>query len=148
MFRVGLKMINDKDAVSDILQDVFAYYYQKTQSGQHVYQPKSWLVRATINKCIDYLKYKKRHLRIESIGPIPTNEEVNETIQDKATIKLALSQLKQREKTLALLYSEGLSYKEISEITDIKLTSVGKMLSRTLKKLHGILKKMNYEMYS
>lgn len=147
MFSVGLKMTNDKDAVYDILQEVFAYYYQKTQNGHDVYQPKSWLMRATINKCIDYTKYRKRHLRIDSIGQIPSADEVNEKQDDKVIIKIALSQLKQREKTLALLYSEGMSYKEISEITGIKLVSVGKLISRTLKKLNGILKKMNYEMY-
>lgn len=147
MFSVGLKMINDKDAVCDILQEVFVYYYVKTHNGHDVYHPKSWLMRATINKCIDYTKYRKSHLRIESIGPIPSDDEVNEKQHDKAIIKAALSRLKPREKTLAFLYSEGMSYKEISEITGIKLVSVGKMISRTLKKLSGILKKMNYEMY-
>jgi len=40
-----------------------------------------------------------------------------------------------------------MSYKEIAGITGIKYSSVGKMLSRTIKKLDEIIKRMGYEMY-
>lgn len=147
MFCIALKMINDKDAVCDILQDVFIYYYQKSQNGSNIHQPKSWLIRATINKCIDYSKFRKRYTKIGDIDPMLVKEDECDKKHNKKIIKLALSQLKPNEKILALLYSEGMTYKEISEITDIKLSSVGKMLSRTLSKLDVILKKLNYEMY-
>lgn len=147
MYCVALKMINDRDAVCDILQDVFIYYHIKSQNENNINKPKSWLIRATINKCIDYLNYQKKYLKIDGIDPISIIEKVVEKNQDKEIIKHALSKLKPREKTLAILYSKGLSYKEISEISGIKLTSIGKMLSRTIKKLDEILKKMDYEMY-
>ncbi len=104
-------------------------------------------MRATINKCIDYLKYQKKYLKIESIEPIPITEDSIVKNQEKEIIEQALSRLKPKEKTLAILYSEGLSYREISEVSGIKFSSVGKMLSRTIKKLDEILKKMDYEMY-
>ncbi len=47
---------------------------------------------------------------------------------------------------LAVLYSEGLSYKELAQATGINLSSVGKMLSRTLKKLGEELKDQGYEL--
>ena len=147
MFCVALKMIHDKDAVYDILQDVFSYYYQKLQNGHIILQPKSWLFKATINKCIDYSRFRKRYTGIENIGPLITKEDENDKQLDAKMITLALSKLRSREKTMILLYGEGMSYKEISEITHIKFSSVGKMLSRTIKRLDEILKKMNYEMY-
>jgi RNA polymerase sigma-70 factor (ECF subfamily) len=148
MFCVALKMIHDKDAVNDILQDVFSFYYQKLQNGHIILQPKSWLFKATINKCIDYSRFRNRYTSIENIGPLITKEDENDKQHDaKKMITLALSKLRSREKTMILLYGEGMSYKEISEITQIKFSSVGKMLSRTIKKLDEILKKMNYEMY-
>ena len=147
MYCVALNMINDQDAVCDIIQDIFIYYHKLTQNGKSIKKPQSWLIRATINKCIDHSKYQKKHLKIESIEPIPINEDLVEKNQEKEIIKLAISKLKPREKTLAILYSEGMSYKEISEISGIKLTSVGKMLSRTIKKLEIILKNLDYEMY-
>ncbi len=147
MFGVALKMVNDKDVVYDILQDVFVYYFQKSQNGSTINQPGSWLIRATINKCIDYSKSRKKYTKIEGIDPIPEGQDPIDRKQDQAIITLALSKLKPQEKTLALLYGEGMSYKEIAEVSGIKLSSVGKMLARTIKKLDKILEKMNYEMY-
>ncbi len=148
MFCVAYKMINDKDAAYDILQDVFIYYFQKSQNGHTIEHPKNWLIRATINKCIDYSGNRKRYTKLENIEPVQAKVNDIDENHDKVAIKLALSKLKPREKTLALLYSEGMSYKEISELTGIKFSCVGKMLSRTLKKLNEILKEMNYEMYT
>jgi RNA polymerase sigma-70 factor (ECF subfamily) len=140
-------MINDRDAVCDIIQDIFIYYHKLSQNGNTINKPKSWLMRATINKCIDYSKYQKKYLKIDSIEPIPIIEDSTEKNQEKEIIKHAISKLKPKEKTLAILYSEGMSYKEISEVSGIKFASVGKMVSRTIKKLDEILKKMDYEMY-
>jgi len=147
MYSVAIKMINDKDAVCDIIQDIFVYYHKTSQNGNTINMPKSWLIRATINKCIDYSKYKKRHIQIDRLKPIPFADDTIEKNQNTEMVKHALSELKPREKTLAILYGEGMSYKEISEISGIKFSSVGKMLSRTIKKLDKILKKLGYEMY-
>lgn len=147
MYGVALKMIHDRDAVCDILQDVFIYYFEKSHNGTKIDKPHSWLMRATINKCIDYSTDKKKLTKIDHIEPTPVVETVMEKKQEQALIKTALSKLKPAERTLAILYSEGMSYKEISDISGIKYSSVGKMLSRTIKKLDGILNKLDYEMY-
>ena len=62
-------------------------------------------------------------------------------------VRKALTMLGAQEMLLAVLYSEGFSYKEMAELTGIKYASVGKTLARTLQKLKVILNKMNYEMY-
>jgi len=149
MFCIAQNMINDSDAACDIIQDIFIYYHKTSQNGNTVNNPKSWLMRATINKCIDYSKHQKKHLRIDSIKPISIIEDATGEYTEKEIkiIRQALSRLKPKEKTLAILYSEGMSYKEISEISGITFSSVGKMLSRTIKKLEEILKRMGYEMY-
>jgi len=147
MYCVAINMINDRDAVCDIIQDIFIYYHRRSQNGNTINKPKSWLMRATINKCIDYAKYQKKYIKLDSIVPISIFDESMEKNQEKEIIKLALSRLKPKERTLAILYSEGMSYKEISEVSGIKFSSVGKMLSRTIKKLDKILKKLDYEMY-
>ncbi len=147
MYNIGLKMINDKDVICDIIQDVFISYYQKTKEARTINNPKSWLIRATINKCIDHLKNQQKYTKIETAELSLTSDESNDKKEDQAVIKTALSKLNERERALATLYSQGLSYKEIAEITGINVNSIGKMLSRTLKKLDRILKKLNYEMY-
>ena len=141
MFSVARKMVIDKDAACDIVQDVFVYYYERLQKGYVVERPQNWLLRATVNKCIDYSAAQKAFVNLDSLAP---EEEQQEDVSDKnrkeAIVRKALMQLKsQDEMQLVLLYSEGYSYKEMAEITGIKFTSVGKTLSRTLKKLKEIL---------
>ena len=147
MFGIAMKMVNDKDVTSDIVQEVFVCYFEKLQNGYMVYQPQSWLIRATINKCVDYLKRRKKRSPLDAVSELADEEESFEIQQPDVILKQAIAELKPLEMKLIMLYSEGCSYKEIAQIAEIKFSSVGKTLSRTLHKLKEILKRLNYEMY-
>lgn len=51
------------------------------------------------------------------------------------SLSTLVSKLDGKEQSMIVLYSEGYSYKEIAEITEINFNSVGKTLSRILDKL-------------
>jgi RNA polymerase sigma factor (sigma-70 family) len=147
MFRVAKKMVGSKDGVSDIVQDVFIDLYDRLNHGDAIRSPKSWLYRTTCNKCIDSFRRQKRFLRIDSNA----DNIIDVGRGDKEDIKEAMIQvistLKPREKTLAVLYGEGMTYKEIAEATGLRLTSIGKLLSRTLLKIEKEFKAKGYELY-
>ena len=147
MFGIAVKMVNDKDVASDIVQEVFVYYFEKLQNGHTIQHLQSWLIRATMNKCVDYLKRRKKHTPLSAVSDLADEEETFEIQQPDVILKQAIAKLKPLEIKLIMLYSEGYSYKEIAQITEINFTSVGKTLSRTLHKLKEILKRLNYEMY-
>jgi RNA polymerase sigma-70 factor (ECF subfamily) len=79
--------------------------------------------------------------------PEPEAETVDYTNDKRKIIQQALSQLSPQDRQLAVLYSEGFSYKEISDIMGIRFSSVGKTLSRVINKLYGILKSNGYETF-
>jgi len=147
MFRIAKKMVGNGDVASDIVQDVFIYLFDKLNTGSVILHLNSWLYRATINKCIDDLRKQKRFQTIESLKDAKTEEETANNQETAAIINRALSKLKPKEKSTVVLYSEGLSYKEIAETTGIKLSSIGKTLQRTLEKLEKELKDQHYELY-
>jgi len=147
MFRIAAKMTNDKEVANDIVQEVFVYYFEKLGNDYLIQKLQSWMIRAVINKCVDYLKRRKKHIQLNTAITM-ADEEKNYEIQQSGTIlKQAISKLKPMEMKLIILYSEGYSYKEIAQMADINFSSVGKTLSRSLIKLKEILKRMNYEMY-
>ncbi len=148
MFRVATRMVGDSEDVSDLIQEIFIDFFYKTNSGNIINHPKSWLYRATINKCVDNQRNRKRFQNLESIGEYKSEPGTIENQEMKDAITLAISKLKPQEKILATVYSEGLSYKEIAEVTGIKFSSIGKMLSRTLKKMGKELKNQRYDLYS
>jgi RNA polymerase sigma-70 factor (ECF subfamily) len=142
-----MKLVGNRDSASDIVHDVFVNFYIKQDEGHVILYPSSWLYKVAINKCIDFLKHAKR---FRSIGPVD-NEKAEDPVDEKeqriATVHSALSMLKPRERVLMVLYSEGLSYKEIAESAGLRFSSVGKTISRTLEKLENELKKQKYELY-
>lgn len=148
MFRVATRMLGDNEDVYDIIQEIFIDFFNKTNNGNIISHPKSWLYRATVNKCIDNQRNSKRFQNLETLAEFKSKTELVENQEMKDAVAFAISKLKPQEKVLATVYSEGLSYKEISEVTGIKLSSVGKMLSRTLKKMLKELKNQRYELYS
>ena len=147
MYRVASRMVGDSEDVFDIIQEIFIDFFNKTNNGNIIHNPKSWLFRATINKCIDNQRSRKRFHNLDSIDEYKSEVGIVENQEMKDAISIAISKLNPQEKILATVYSEGLSYKEIAEVTGIKFSSIGKMLSRTLKKMGKELKNQSYDLY-
>ena len=147
LWAVAMKLLADEDTAADVLQDVFTAYFSQSQKSQ-IRQPKSWLLRVTLNKCADCAAYHKRHTDISAADVLESEAETADYANDKRKIiQQALSQLSPQDRQLAVLYSEGFSYKEISDIMGIRFSSVGKTLSRVINKLYGILKSNGYETF-
>lgn len=149
IFCVAYKIIGDEDVVRDIVQEIFVSYYEKNQNGTEIFHPQNWLFKSAVNKSIDYVKRNRKHVGLDDLEQFESeNDEQFDMRQREMVLRKALEKLKANEIKLAVLYSEGFSYREIAELSGVNFTSVGKMLSRTLLKLKKILKQMNYdEMY-
>lgn len=147
MFRVAKKMIGSSDCASDIVQDVFLSFYNKLTDNHTILYTDSWLYRATTNKCIDILRHNKKYRPIDWINDNKAEEITDDIEEDIEALNNAVSKLKIHEKALVVLYSEGLTYKEIADATGIRFSSVGKTLSRILDKLEKELKKQEHELY-
>ena len=90
MFSIARKIINDKDAACDIVQDVFVYYFEKLQKGYVVERPHNWLLRATINKCIDYSAGQKVFIHLDGLSyEEEPHEELSEKNQSEAIVRRA-----------------------------------------------------------
>jgi RNA polymerase sigma-70 factor (ECF subfamily) len=147
LWAVAMKLLADEDTVADVLQDVFEAYFSQSQKSK-IRQPKSWLFRVTLNKCADNAAYNKRHTDMSALNMLEDETgNPDSKYDDRKMVQQALSQLPPKERQLAVLYSEGFSYKEMSEIMDIRFSSVGKTLSRVINKLYDILKSSGYETF-
>ena len=135
LFRIAAKMLCDTDAARDIIHDVFMAYYFVLNDKKVIKDTKNWLIRCTINKGVDFLRKNKK---IVSDGNIVKENNAIQSIDnqlDLISISNLISKLDAKDQSLVVLYSEGYSYKEIAEITNINFNSVGKTLSRILEKL-------------
>ncbi len=146
-FRVAKRTIGDSEVAKDLVQEVFIYLFEKIQQNKKVHHFSSWVYQATYHKCIDYIRSQSKYEDLDKAQHLTNEESKANSTDTKKWIDSALNQLKPEERFLVILYSEGLSYKEMSEITGIKFTSIGKTLSRVLKKLEKTLKPKHYELF-
>ena len=100
---------------------------------------KSWLIRVTINQCLDY----KKSLTKKSTVPIENMEIPFEQKEGKILEELQL--LKEDERNvLYLYYYEGYKIKEIAKILKQKQNTINSKLTRARKKLKEIME-VEYE---
>jgi RNA polymerase sigma-70 factor, ECF subfamily len=151
VFRLVSKFTLGSHETDDIVQDVFVKLYLHIEAGVTVEYPKTWLYKVATNTCLNSIGRNKETHSIENVGHLETNiaDSIDTKIENdeqQRMLQNALLKLKDNERAIVILYSEGLSYKEIAEASGVRFSSIGKVLSRSLEKLKPLLKEQYYEM--
>lgn len=131
VFRLAFRFVNNHESAADISQDVFIYLYENLVKNAKIKNEKAWIYKVTSNLSLAYIRKNKRTVKIKKEVQI----EIKDENQSNSEVLIALQNLKENDRILLTLYNEGLSYKELSEATGLKFTSIGKTLSRALKRL-------------
>jgi RNA polymerase sigma-70 factor (ECF subfamily) len=140
-------MVLGHDEAADIVQEVFISLHSHLNGNTRIINHRAWLFRATINKSIDCYRRVNRLRSLDALSDKKDNIKSLEKEEEVQVVQKALSNLTDKDRALAVMYSEGCSYKEISEATGMQISSIGTMLSRVLKKLEKELIRQKYEMY-
>jgi RNA polymerase sigma factor (sigma-70 family) len=153
VFNIVLKMTQHVQDAEEITQDVFVDVYRKPEAFRGEAAITTWLYRIAMNKCIDHLRRKerrnKRFLPAFFTGQTAAAQEpshfihpgvVTENREKAAVLFKALEQLPPNQRmTWVLNEMENFSYKEISEIMHVSVSSVESLLVRARKNLKKIL---------
>ena len=137
VYRLALcRMQNPTDA-EDIYQDVFLRLFgQKTEqwSGERT---RAWLIRATLNRCIDLHRSRMRHptLPLEEMPDLArsTEESFWELWEAVGTLPGNLRTV------IHLYYGEGYATEEIAKLLGVPAVTVRTRLRRARLKLKDLL---------
>ena len=151
VFRLVSKFTLGSHETDDIVQDVFVKLYLQMEARVVVLYPKTWLYKVATNVCLNTLSRNKETHSIDKISDLETTiaDSIDTQIENaelQKNLQQGLLKLRENERMIVILYSEGLSYKEIAEISGIRFSSIGKSLSRSLEKLKPLLKNQYDEM--
>lgn len=125
---------NSHDA-EDIAQDVFLSLYRNMwKIGSDEYM-KAWLIRVTINKSKNHMKTAWIRKRSE----MPNVQQDLSTNETGDLLNAVLSLDVKYKIPIYLMYYEGYSIKEISEIVKIKPATIGTRLKRGREILKTLL---------
>ena len=118
----------------DLFQNVFLAVWRALPSFRGDSTDRTWLYRIAHNVALTW-QVRDRRLRSRETG----FDQVNEPSGDMDLPRLALSQaiasLKPADRSLTLLWLEGLSAVEIEAVTGVKAATVAVRLSRIRKQL-------------
>lgn len=135
LIRISYSYMKNLSDAEDITQEVFIKLLEKRPDFKNKTHEKSWLIRVAINLSKDKLKssYFKNTTSLE-------DDFVDTTQEDTDVIQAVLSLPVKYRSIVFLYYYENYSISEISNILNIKESTVGSQLSRGRKLLKSILK--------
>ena len=138
IFRIAYQNLHNLYDAEDIMQEVFIKLICKKHIFADHEHIKAWLIRVTINMCINYKKSlsKQRTVSLEEF-------DIEFTDSEKGILE-ELWLLEQEDRTiLYLYYYEGYKIKEIAKILQQKQNTVNSKLTRARKKLKAIMEVYN-----
>jgi RNA polymerase sigma-70 factor, ECF subfamily len=134
------------DRACDCVQDTFLSLCRQNQSDVegHV---DAWLFRTCRNRAIDHHRQEARMIAHSDSSSLATAsdpglEPVQQLVQqdEHTRLRFQIAQLPTREQEiLALRLNQGLSYKQIAEITQLSVSNVGVILHQAIMKLKSSL---------
>ncbi len=153
VFTFASYLLGDPAEAEDITQEVLIKLWR---SGGKIDPDRlgAWLLTVTRNACTDVLRRRRRTAEIIPIrreiqtptdhpSPSPSPENMAEGSQLGAKILEALNKLSEPGRSVVILREiQGLSYREISDVTEIKIDTVRVILHRARRRLRDCLKEV------
>lgn len=149
VYWAAYKVLNDKNAASDAMQNVFlnACRHIEKLGELDENQQRAWLYRAAVNNSIDIIRKNKRLVSTEDIGVYtPSSSDNPEEMAEKneliAGVRDALNKLPDKYKEpLYLYYFADLDYRQITQLLSLNEGTLKSRMSRARGLLENILKK-------
>lgn len=139
IFRLAYQNLYSIPDAEDVVQDVFLKLLKSNKAFESMEHVKAWLIRVTVNQCLDYKKsfYRKNVVSLEN-QEIPLKENEQRVIEE-------IFQLPTEESSIIYMYYyEGYTIREIAEILGKKQNTVNSKLTRARKKLKKLLLEGGY----
>lgn len=124
----------------DYFQEVCLQIWKSKDNFKEQSKWSTWVYRITLNVCMTMLKKQKKHTTTNEIvqNDLSTESEAfnNEELQ---LLYKAIRQLPEVDKAIIVLYLEDKSYKEIADVSGMKVSAVGARINRIKTKLKTII---------
>ena len=136
IYTVCYMFSDDKDEVNDLYQDILVRLWQGFDAFEGKSDVKTWIYRVSLNYCINFShKQKRQHERLNFGGGLPADgSSLERNLQIKQLYK-RINALGLVDRSVVLLWLEGLSYDEIGAILGISVKNVSFKLVRIKEKL-------------
>ena len=135
LYKIANAYCRDAEARRDLVQEMTYHLWKSFGNYNDTYKHSTWIYRIALNVAISF--YRKDHVRKEqtdilsdSILNLKDTEVPAESDQHLLLLQQFISELREMDKAVMLLYLEEKSHKEIAEIVGLSESNVGTKISR------------------
>ena len=135
VYKIANSYCNNPEDRKDIAQEIVLQLWKSFDNYNNQYKHSTWIYRIALNVAISF--YRKETTRKKVLHPygedifnfadLPVNVEAEVHIR---FLQQLISELKELDKALMLLYLEEIGHKEMSEIVGISETNVATKIGR------------------
>ena len=137
LLRYATRLTGNLETARDVVQDTFLKLCREKPERLNSHLPE-WLFTVCRNRAFDVLRKERRQQELPedlpATGPTPSAAaETNDVLQ-------ALDQLPaNQQEVIRLKFQNGLSYREISRVTNLSVSNVGFLIHTGIKSLRRSL---------
>lgn len=138
LYKTSLLYTDNPQDREDLYQEIIYQLWKSFDSFNAFSKLSTWMYRVALNTAIYQLKKSKRTIVTTAIDPYANQIAEYKDPADEQNLKLIYNQIQKLnllEKGIILLYLEGKSHEEISEIIGLSKSNVGTRISRIKEKL-------------
>jgi RNA polymerase sigma factor (sigma-70 family) len=139
LYKVARAYCPNEDDRQDLIQEMMIQVWQSRHRYNNQFKISTWLYRISLNVAISF--YRKNTTRAnmhtmlnEQTQQIPTEDKTADERQ-LSLLEKFISELKEIDKALMVLYLEDKSHAEIAEILGMSISNVGTKIGRIKDKL-------------
>src|SRR5438093_4005048 len=137
LLRYATRLTGNPDTARDIVQDTFLKLCRERPERLNSHLAE-WLFTVCRNRALDVMRKESRlgPLPDELASTEPTPSAAAETNEAESDVLRAIEQLPaNQQEVIRLKFQNGLSYREISRITDLSVSNVGFLIHIGIKTL-------------
>jgi RNA polymerase sigma-70 factor (ECF subfamily) len=144
LIRYAYRLVHDRQVAEDMVQEAFLRFVRRPLAYGEPRQRVAWFYRVIHNLCVDWLKRESKRADIyERIRRQTSDGETPPGVVSMDRwryLEGLLGRLNEKQgQVMLLFFREGLSYKEIVEVTGFSMSNVGMLLHRGLKRVREIM---------
>jgi RNA polymerase sigma-70 factor (ECF subfamily) len=139
LYKVARAYCQNEDDRQDLVQEMMIQIWKSIHRYNKQFKISTWLYRISLNVAISFYRMKttranKYTVLNEQTEQIPTDDKTEDEWQLNL-LEQFISELKEIDKALMILYLEDKSHAEIAEILGMSVSNVGTKIGRIKDKL-------------
>ena len=139
LFKVARAYCLDEEDRQDLIQEMMIQIWQSIHKYDEQYKISTWLYRISLNVAISFYRKSstraKKYIELNEQTVEAFDEDKSENERQLKLLEHFISELKEIDKALLILYLEDKSHAEIAEIVGISVSNVGTKIGRIKENL-------------